>query len=146
MHIKNQKISARLKLQAILPVCQTAFEDWMRCTRCTSCKASILKPTGNEKMKVWVDAILFKQAIGNLLEISAQKSGESNELFLSIMKGWHSTCCIKIGYKRVNEIKDENNITLQADGESLEIISQHRGKIEFSNEKQHTNFIIEVPC
>ncbi len=143
MRIKSHKIAARLKLQPVFPVCQTALEEWKRRTRFKSCRIRL----DNYKTRNWLDEVLFKRAIINLLEIAAQKSGQRGEIVFTIISERFSSCCIAIDYalteKRTGQYEDDMNA--RPDGETVEIVSQHRGKIEIVEEKQRGRFLIHLP-
>lgn len=147
MGTKSHKIVAQLKQQAVFPICSAALEEWKRRTRFKTCEVAILNRTNGEKIKAWIDNRLFKRAIFNLMEIAAQTCGKRDGLSFSIVPGWQGSTRIIIGYpktmKRTNE--DDDDTKAGPDGETIEIVSQHRGKIEITEEKHRGMFLIHLP-
>lgn len=147
MGTKRHKIVAQLKQQTVFPIYSAALEEWKRRTRFKTCEVAILNRTNGEKTKAWIDDRLFKRAIFNLMEIAAQTCGKRDGLSFSIVPGWQGSSRIIIGYPQAikNANEDEDDMNVRPDSETIEIISQHRGKIEITEEKHHGNFLIHLP-
>lgn len=145
--IKNQFIAVRLKRQPVLPVWEEALFDWKRKTRFKSFEVSVINRLNGENPKSWIDAELFKRAIFNLMDIAARTCGNDDGLSFSIVPAWQGSCRIIIGYPRMmkNTNEDEEDMKVRPDSETIEIISQHRGKIEILEEKYRETFLIYLP-
>lgn len=148
MQTKHRKIAVQLEHLAVYPVCAAALEAWKHRTRFKSCEVTILNRMNGEKTKAWIDDKLFKLAIFNLMEIAAQSCRKHDRLSFSIITGWQGSCLIIIGYpltiKKSNTCY-ENAMNTRPDAETTEIISQHRGKIEITEEKLRGSFLIHLP-
>jgi hypothetical protein len=143
MGIKNHKIAAQLKLQPVFPVCRTALEEWKRSARFNTYRIG----ADNDDAKNWLDADLFKRAIIALLETAAKKSGTCSEIVFGVKSEKSVSCCISIAYALTEEKTGRYADSLNAvpDWETVEIVSQHRGKIEIIDEKRTGRFCVHLP-
>lgn len=133
-----------MKLQPVFLVCQTAIEEWRRRTKFKSCRVQL----ENHKAKIWLDAALFERAIIDLLEVVTQKNGQHEEILFAITSERFNSCRISIGYTRKVEKPGQNkdNMNPRPGWETVEIVSQHRGKIETVEDKLRGGFLIHLPC
>jgi len=145
---KNNGVSVTLKKQAILGVCMDALKQWREQTDFGPCNVSFLNGLENPALKLWIDEGFMKTALIGLLETAARRAELREGITFSLDSKGLSFCRMTIIYSRKMTVANpENDIeNIHISGKFLEIVSQHRGKIEVAEETVKGMLLIKIPC
>jgi hypothetical protein len=141
----KQQVMVAMRLQPLLPVCIQAVEACKSAGLLPSEKISIHSSV-SPKIKLWLDATLFKSALVDLLEESAKRFDKKNDIVFSVSStGMHSSR-LYISYihkKTDNESNDDQfTMTYHSNVRTREIITQHQAAMNLR--KDGKNVTIEV--
>jgi hypothetical protein len=143
--VRKQQVMVAMKLQPLLSVCTEAVEACTSSSVLPSARVSIHSSV-SPKIKLWLDAILFKEALIDLLgEVAKRFERGSNIVVSASSTGMHcSRLYISYVHKKAGNESNDSHFTMNdhSDSRTREIVTQHQAAMNLRKDGQ--NAIIEV--
>jgi hypothetical protein len=144
---KNDGIAATMKRQPLLSACLDAMEEWKRRTSYKACDVSVDSALLDANAVVWIDKLLFIDALADLLESSARSSIKNNNIKLTVATSGMNSFRILIDYTPSPEQGIETHspwANSRFSAMTQQIISQHGGCLEFSETLNSSRIMIRI--
>lgn len=148
LNTHKDTIAATMKRLSFLATCMDAIEEWKRRTVYKECKLSVVNALLDTNDAVWIDKPLLTDVIADILEFVARSSENNDNLKLTVATSGIKSIHISINFIPFHENHIEIRSPLLVDrfrDVTLEIISQHGGRLEFSKERNGCRIMLYLP-
>jgi len=143
--VNKPLVMVAMKMQPLLSVCIEAVKACTSAGLLPSERISI-DSSVNPKIKLWLDATLFRKALVDLLEEAAKRFEKGSDIVVSVSSTGMNSSRLYISYthkKTDNESNDDQcTLNYHSNDRTREIVTQHQAALNLRKDGQ--NVIIEV--
>ena len=137
---RRPAVAVCLKQQEILPLCIDVINACTKGAPNVPPEIRFIDPTPGKKVKLWLDEVLFKEALLDLLQNAVKRNGSHQAILFTVSFRGMYYCCINITCspgRTEGATQDELfGRSYYTSGRTLEIIQQHRARVNHSTERE----------
>jgi hypothetical protein len=146
---RKPPVSVVMMQQSILPLCVDAVSECLKHAAIPPRKIFIDNSTFDTKLKLWLDALLFKEALVDLLEDAAKRCDRQHRIVVCESSAGMHCCRLLISYTRQKAEDafrdDQFEMPYFSHDRTREIISQHRAAMKLVKDGRKVTIEVSFP-